>query len=349
MKQHALDGRHMRGSELEDHRDPALDGLRAISICLVLATHLLPLGPKALHLNSTAGPMGMSLFFVLSGYLIVSTLRSAPIPEFIVKRLARILPLAYLYILLVFILGGLSKQALPYHLGFVVNYRPDQMTPVTEHLWSLCVEVHFYVFVTLLAVGGRKAFVLVWPCCLAITAIRVREGAYIDVPTHLRVDEILAGACIATLPMRRFRAFAAPLVIWVLAVGAWFGTSHPDSGWVQYLRPYAAAFLLAATLAQPPNRLTAVLSGRALRYIAAASYALYVFHPLAAHGWWNYGSVWQRYLLKRPLGFALTLAAAHISTFYWEAIWIQAAKRWGRSRRRGTLQSVGRLKNVAGE
>jgi len=235
----------MRRGEHEDHGNPALDGLRAISICLVLAAHLLPLGPKALHLNSTAGPMGMSLFFALSGYLIVSTLRSATIPEFIVKRLARIVPLAYLYILLVFLLFGLSKQALLSQLGFVVNYRPDQMIPVTEHLWSLCVEVHFYVFVTLLAaVGGRRAFALVWPCCLAITAIRIMEGAYIDIPTHLRIDEILTGACIATLPTSRFRATAAPLVIWALAAGAWVGTSHPDSGWLQYLRHMQQVFCL---------------------------------------------------------------------------------------------------------
>jgi peptidoglycan/LPS O-acetylase OafA/YrhL len=350
MNQHTPDGHHTRRSEQEGHGVPALDGLRAISICLVLAAHLLPLGPKALHLNSTAGPMGMSLFFVLSGYLIISTLKSATIPEFIVKRLARILPLAYLYILLVFLFFGLSKQSLLSHLGFIVNYRLDQMIPVTEHLWSLCVEVHFYVFVTLLAAaGGRRALALVWPCCLAITAIRINQGAYIDVATHLRMDEILAGACIATLPTSRLRATAAPLIIWALAAGAWVGTSHPDSGWLQYLRPYAAGLLLAATLSQPPNRLIAVLSGRTFRYIAAVSYALYVIHPLTAHGWWNDGSVWQRYLLKRPLGFILTLVAAHMSTFYWERVWIQAARRWVRSRRAGDLQSVGRLENVHGE
>src|SRR5260370_7541265 len=104
MKQHALDGRHMRRGEHEDHGNPALDGLRAISICLVLAAHLLPLGPKALHLNSTAGPMGMSLFFALSGYLIVSTLRPATIPAFSVKLLPRFVPLPSLYILLLFLL-----------------------------------------------------------------------------------------------------------------------------------------------------------------------------------------------------------------------------------------------------
>ncbi|HTF67709.1 MAG TPA: acyltransferase [Edaphobacter sp.] len=338
MKQHALEERK---SDEGDHGVPALDGLRAISIGLVLAAHLLPLGPQALHLNSTAGPMGMSLFFILSGYLIVSTLRSATISEFVVKRVARLLPLAYLYILLVFIVFGLSKQSLFSHLGFFINYRQDQMVPVTEHLWSLCVEVHFYIFVTVLAaVGGRWALTLVWPCCLAITALRIMEGAYIDVATHLRMDEILAGACIATLPTSRLRANAASPLLWVLAACAWAGTSHPDSGWLQYLRPYAAGLLLAATLSQPPNRLIAVLSSRVLRYVAAISYALYVIHPLTAHGWWNDGSVWQRYLFKRPLGFAITLAAAHLSTFYWEKTWIQMARRWIHSRRAGTLQTV---------
>ena len=182
------------------HGIPTLDGLRAISIILVLAAHLLPLGPKSLHLNSTAGAMGMSLFFILSGYLIITTLQSTTILEFIVKRLARILPLAYLYILIVFMIFGLSTQALLYHLGFIVNYRLDQMLPVTEHLWSLCVEVHFYLFVTVLAaIGGRRALMLVWPCCVAITLLRITQGAYIEVPTHLRIDEILAGGRTSTV------------------------------------------------------------------------------------------------------------------------------------------------------
>src|SRR5258708_12293437 len=135
------------------------------------------------------------------------------------------------------------------------------MIAVTEHLWSLWVEVHFYVFVTLLAaIGGRRAFALVWPCCLAITAIRIMEGAYIDIPTHLRIDEILTGACIATLPTSRFRATAAPLVIWALAAGAWVRTSHPHSGWLQYLRPYATPLPLPTPLSQPPTTLHTLLN-----------------------------------------------------------------------------------------
>jgi peptidoglycan/LPS O-acetylase OafA/YrhL len=329
---------------------PALDGLRAISICLVLAAHLLPLGPKSLNLNSTAGPMGMSLFFALSGFLIVSTLRSATILEFIAKRIARILPLVYLYILLVFVVFGLDTRGLLCHLGFIINYTPDQMLPVTEHLWSLSVEVHFYVLMTVLvATAGHRALMLVWPCCLAITAMRVANGAHIDIATHLRMDEILAGACVATLPLGRFRTSAMSLCAWGLAAGAWAVSSHPDSGALQYLRPYAAGILLSATIYQTPNRLVAMLSSPPLRYIAAISYALYVIHPLTAHGWWNDGSVLQRYLLKRPLGLVITLIAAHMSSRYWEAAWIQMARRWVDSRNVPGLQPVGRLENVAGK
>lgn len=330
------------------HGVPTLDGLRAISIILVLATHLLPLGPKSLDLNSMAGAMGMSLFFILSGYLIVTTLRSATILEFVVKRLARILPLAYLYIFIVFVIFGLSKQALLYHLGFIINYRLDQMLPVTEHLWSLCVEVHFYLFVTVLAAIARpRALILVWPCCVAITVLRVVEGTYIDVSTHLRIDEILAGACIATLPVHRFRAGPVPLLIWASAAGIWAVTSHPDVGWPQYLRPYAAGLLLFATISQPTNWLVSALSNRSFRYIAATSYALYVIHPLTAHGWWNDGTIWQRYLLKRPLGFLITLIAAHLSTFYWERTWIQSARRWVHSRRAKNLPLIGQPQNIS--
>jgi peptidoglycan/LPS O-acetylase OafA/YrhL len=329
---------------------PALDGLRAISICLVLAAHLLPLGPKYLNLNSTAGPMGMSLFFALSGYLIVTTLRGATVPEFIVKRLARILPLAYLYIILVFFVFGLSRQALLSHLGFIVNYRLDQMLPVTEHLWSLCVEVHFYVLITLVAAaGGRKALLLVWPACAAITAMRIYGGVYIDVASHLRMDEILAGACVATLPPHRLRVATTSPMVWMLAAFGWAVSSHPNSGWLQYLRPYASGLLLLATVSQPSNWLINLLGGSPLRYIATTSYALYVIHPLTAHGWWNDGSSLQRYLLKRPLSLTITLIAAHFSTFYWERAWIETARRWLRARRAVNVQAPAQLQHLVRE
>ena len=83
-------------------RFQVLDGWRGISILLVLATHLLPLGPKIWRLNASTGNLGMSLFFALSGFLITKNLlEHGDIRAFFIRRIFRILPLAYLYLVIV--------------------------------------------------------------------------------------------------------------------------------------------------------------------------------------------------------------------------------------------------------
>jgi peptidoglycan/LPS O-acetylase OafA/YrhL len=308
---------------------PVLDGLRAISILLVLACHLLPLGPKALRLNETAGAMGMSLFFALSGFLITSGLLKNPqIHEFLVRRLARILPLAYAYTIVVFLIFSFDPKALLWTNLFVVNYLTQYLTALTGHFWSLCVEMQFYLAIAITVfAAGRKGLWVVWPACLAVTLLRVNAGAYIAIQTHLRVDEILSGACVATLyPNRMMLKGSLPLMI--IAAMLWAFSAWPLADAFQYFRPYATALLLLTALHYGVVKTTTILASRPMRYIATISYALYVIHPATALGWMNEGSTMTRYLLKRPISFALTFILAHISTFYWESRWQSAARRW---------------------
>src|SRR5579863_1083369 len=99
------------------HRLPVLDGWRGISILCVLAGHLLPLGFKRLQLNATIATTGMTLFFVLSGFLIVSMLvRNDNVASFLIRRVCRILPLAWGYLIGVLIfycrLGGMVGKSI---------------------------------------------------------------------------------------------------------------------------------------------------------------------------------------------------------------------------------------------
>src|SRR6185436_21055347 len=88
-------------SPTHDNHLAVLDGWRGISILLVLACHLLPLGPKPLQLNAMAGPMGMALFFTLSGFLITRFLLThSSISDFLLRRFFRIIPLAWLAMVL---------------------------------------------------------------------------------------------------------------------------------------------------------------------------------------------------------------------------------------------------------
>ena len=330
----------MKSSE----RLSVLDGLRAISILLVLGAHMLPLGPKVLRLNHAAGAMGMSLFFALSGFLITTTLmRNPSVVEFLARRLARIVPLAYAYTVLVFAILTFNPDALFWTAAFLVNYFTQYIVDgYNNHFWSLCIEMHFYLaiaFVVLFA--GPKGVWAVWPACVAITAWRISDGAYTAIQTHLRVDEILAGACVATLYQTWWKDRATASVAWVaVAALLWFASASPYSGWFQYYRCYATAALLAAVLCQRNVLLTAFLASKPMRYIAATSYALYVVHPLTIHGWWNEGSTAVRYGLKRPISFAMTFAAAHASTFYWERFWQDAARKWIAQRRLRQQQSA---------
>jgi peptidoglycan/LPS O-acetylase OafA/YrhL len=308
---------------------PILDGLRAVSILLVLACHLLPLGPKAFQFNVSAGAMGMSLFFALSGFLITSGLLRRPdLLEFITRRLARILPLAFAYTMIVFLIFSFDSNALIFTNLFVVNYLTQYLNSWNEHFWSLCVEMHFYLAIALVILfAGRKGIWVVWPACLAVTLLRIKAGTYLSIETHLRVDEILSGACVATIFKGSVKYRAAPVTL-AAAVLLWAISSYAYSSGFQYFRPYATGLLLLASLHYGAVNPKTILASRPMRYIAEISYALYIIHPATAHGWMSEGSTISKYLLKRPISFALTFVLAHLSTFYWERYWQSAAKRW---------------------
>ena len=308
-----------------------LDGWRGISILLVLAAHLLPLGPKRLALNESAGYAGMALFFTLSGFLITSTLYFQPnVRNFLIRRICRIVPAAWLFVLVTLPFLHLPWGFWPASLFFYANLPPFHLVPVTGHLWSLCVEFQFYAFIALLfAVLRKRAFALLPWLTLAITLNRIHAHEPHSIVTLYRLDEIFAGATLAWLfhgpHSHRLRAVlanihpAVPLALLALSC-------LPALGWPEYLRPYCAVTLVGTTFFRPATPGTRVLESRPLLFLASISYALYVWHPLFAHGWFGTGSTLVRYS-KRPLGLALTFAVAWLSTHQLESRFIALGKR----------------------
>ncbi|HWU82024.1 MAG TPA: acyltransferase [Methylophilaceae bacterium] len=308
-----------------------LDGWRGISILLVLAAHLLPLGPKAWDLNVAAGLLGMVLFFNLSGFLITHFLLQRPnVPDFLMRRFFRILPLAWLYMGLMLYLTPASGATWSAHFLFYANYPPEPLVFTTSHLWSLCVEVHFYLGIALL-VGffGKRGLMVIPLLCIAFTLLRVGNNIHYAVISHYRVDEILAGAWLALIYnsrpdaiLRRFVSQGSVLVLAPLLLVA----CHPDSGAFNYLRPYLAAALIGVTMLDKTSPLTPLLQQRLLVYIAGISYALYVIHPFLMSTWLGSGEGLAKYA-KRPLLFIVLFVMAHVSTFYYERPWIALGKK----------------------
>ena len=132
-------------------RIPSLDGLRAISIALVVAGHWAELRYHSDVAGAFAN-LGVRIFFIISGYLITSLLlrehektASIGLREFYARRAYRILPAAMVFMLPVFSIFWHELRW--YHMMaaalYVANF--DFAHPwFLGHLWSLSVEEQFY-------------------------------------------------------------------------------------------------------------------------------------------------------------------------------------------------------------
>jgi peptidoglycan/LPS O-acetylase OafA/YrhL len=156
-------------------RIPSLDGLRALSIGMVLLGHLdgTQHFPRALYHITHFANFGVRVFFVISGYLITHLLlkehgKSGRIHlgEFYRRRAFRILPPACLYMIVVIVAYGhaFSWQNIVIGFAYLTSYFIGTTPWPLGHLWSLSVEEQFY---------------LLWPLALAIAfASRMRIALY---------------------------------------------------------------------------------------------------------------------------------------------------------------------------
>lgn len=214
----AAPGAHAAGGPI-----PSLDGIRALSVGLVFFSHQ-GLG------NIVPGGLGVTIFFVLSGYLITTLMREefaaradVSFRAFYLRRLLRLIPpllivtaLAVLLSLLTqlgdpFSLQGLLSVIFYYSNYFQIAHGLHLQPPGMGVTWSLAVEEHYYLLYPPLALvllrSGRRpraaltlaalcAAILAWRCWLAL------HGAgedHLNMSTDTRVDAILVGCLLAFL------------------------------------------------------------------------------------------------------------------------------------------------------
>jgi peptidoglycan/LPS O-acetylase OafA/YrhL len=132
-------------------RIPSLDGLRAISISMVILGHTANEGYAPAFLIPY-GPVGVRVFFVISGYLITTILErehqrtsSISLRNFYIRRAYRIFPAAFFFMLIVFAVYWHSLRWFEMSAAFLylANYLPVRPW-ILAHLWSLSVEEQFY-------------------------------------------------------------------------------------------------------------------------------------------------------------------------------------------------------------
>lgn len=137
-----------------------LDGWRGLAIVFLLIGHFFPVP------GINLGTVGVNLFFVLSGYLMGQLLfiKETALPVFYRRRISRIVPAHVFFILamtLFYVFTG--KPVDGYEtlaaLFFVNNYFQGELGKSVMplgHIWSLSVEEHSYLLLSLVALAARQ-------------------------------------------------------------------------------------------------------------------------------------------------------------------------------------------------
>lgn len=204
---------------------PSLNGLRAISIALVILHHLGKttdifkgisthkwLMPLVRFIQD--GQLGVNIFFVISGFLITSLLlkeeertHAVSVKQFFLKRVLRIFP-AYYFMLFVYLvlnaIGLIHVSGASFLTAFTFTKHFNwSLDWYTAHGWSLSIEETFYLcWPAIFIRGNRFRKAAVWALIIIVPLCRVFVHFYpfswmSELSIFWRIDAIATGCLLA--------------------------------------------------------------------------------------------------------------------------------------------------------
>jgi peptidoglycan/LPS O-acetylase OafA/YrhL len=298
---------------------PSLDGLRAVSVLMVIGSHmngslarLIPFVPFWVFVGW--GALGVQMFFVISGFLITQILLkelnstgTVSLKRFYFRRAMRIFPPFYVYmgVALALTLAGVfarDPRAFIVAGTYTWNYL-GRGSRLVEHTWSLSLEEQFYLLwpAALVFLGAKKSLRLaVWVILLSPLSrivtyyVAPNHRALLNAMLHTGVDSIMFGCLLALFWQNvRFNEWVRPLVRGrVAAVGAAFvlilgpvflGARFRGSYSLVFgltLNALCLSLILLYVVRLPGSRVGRLLNTAVLRHLGVISYSLYLWQQL---------------------------------------------------------------------
>ncbi|WP_158288497.1 acyltransferase family protein [Mucilaginibacter psychrotolerans] len=342
---------------LQQSHYPALDGLRGLAILLLVFGHF-GVNDYTRHygifFNSATG---VNILFVLSGFLITTLLikeklrnGSISLKYFYIRRALRILPVAWLFLL---VLAGLN-HVFELHIrlfDFIAamlffKNMPVQQEPYTAHLWPLAVGVQFYLtFPILLVLNIRWYTIISLAIVIVVPVVCVINHFAPAVFASNAVLHLLARIC-------NYMFWKGPVVILIGSVFSLLmfkGIINPEKlkvnqllslaillvgiivpaktflFYTKYLSEYLSAILIGLALViaiSQKDILSKILSSAILTTLGMLSYSIYIWQELFS-GTRNL-QPWMQYFTQLPLwatiGFKCIFLAVIVSfSFVFEA------------------------------
>lgn len=332
-----------------------LNGIRAIAAICVLLAHtndfIVRYSIPALNINGGMAEYGVTMFFVLSGFLITYLLlnekkatSSISIKKFYMRRILRIWPIYYLIILVTLLLfqylpeigAPLEKgeSILLYsffaaNIAYGLNLTFTTLTP----LWSVGVEEQFYLFWPLLVRKSKNILTALIGVIVVYTLAKFllryfENGIWYKIIWMLRIDCMAIGGIGAYLLINKKKGInfffypAVEIVTWlVIFYSIIRGPIHVLTFIDHDL--YAIVFLSAILNVSSNPRKIINLENKWMDFIGRISYGIYVYHMLVicvlTHFLKSYVSTTPAsYLLIFFLTISITLLLAFLSYEFFE-------------------------------
>ncbi|ASY68911.1 acyltransferase family protein [Sinorhizobium fredii] len=286
--------------------NPALDGLRAVAVLAVVAFHCrLPF--------TGGGSIGVDLFFVLSGYLITSILRSevtetgtVSLGRFYWRRALRLWPPLLLMLAAYAAVAPVlfpardavidTALAATYLTDYAMAFWHEPL--MLGHTWSLSVEEHFYLLWPLVILATRSLSQRALAIVLAVAFITATAWRIADAMiwqdwyrTYYRFDTrmsgLMLGGLIAAAPWRpkpETAGLVGRVAAYVLIVGLLVSPFRSPQfiAWGGIIVDLAAGGLILSVISTEGTRLHRLLTLRPLVYLGVISYSVYLWHyPLS--------------------------------------------------------------------
>lgn len=319
------------------------DGLRAISIILVLLDHLgvynilrTPTNKSFIELIS--GNAGVTIFFCISGFLITSLLikekqtkKFISIKNFIARRALRILPPYITFIIAAIILkylGQIQFDSIAIFLSavYAYNFIPRHFsTPELAHLWSLAVEEQFYLTWPLVmkffkGINFYILFLIIYVFGFYFSEWssnhqQIRETYIVNRWFFPAALPIMTGSLFANLNndiFKHHKAFFTRYSILIVAITIY--VLSPFIGFKNYsafIQSIGISLTLTWLLYNQHSIIAAVLEQKVISFIGKISYGLYIWQGLFLTN----GPTGELFIQKFPVNIGLTFVVAIISYY----------------------------------
>jgi peptidoglycan/LPS O-acetylase OafA/YrhL len=359
------------GSSPTEARDlAALDAVRALAAIGVVLAHVAAvLAFRGMSLGWLAiGDAGVLVFFVLSGYLIASSvLRHArfDVRSYMIRRALRILPLYYASMLVALILidptpllSGPGRADVAAHVVLLHGLSRGMRYSIAGIWWTLTVEWLFYLFIAIVAVVFRRSaqgwliatgmvlLGVVWRLAVFETSTSAADSAYLVQQLPGAADLFGIGMLTAltartgAMP-RLWRHAALRNALFVLSAGLVAGAMYVyydkkpgywQDGAMVVLWPLVLAVGVAGMLVCLTRATSAVHAATrwtGLAYLGVISFGIYLFHPFVVEAFDRAWFANGRRVSAPPFILA-ALAATMLVSMMFHYVLERPAMRWGR-------------------